>query len=599
MIRLLLLALATTGIVDLTEGWRYATTPPRATPPGSEVTWRDEVQQLPGHDYWYRTSLPAVMPADARLIFRSYTATFDVFVDQQRIYTFDDDGARGRLRLHVALLPAHAAGRTLTIRFPPGERRLPLLGGNPFVAAPSSVPAALMRLVTEPLHEEPGAVLIGAVVMFLGLASIAISRIRRGATSEALLWFGIFATLYGARLIVKSYVFLLVFGRSRLEAAYLESWITYAISIPGWMMARRLLGDGWKSTLRLQVWAFTLFAPVAIVSDLLRREPKSMESVNNVFVIVGGVCILINLLQPHARRTPELRVVLVGSAVFMTLALVNNLSALGVLPFESVPETLGFLLFVGTLNYAALRMFLRGERERVALEGELATARVIQRSLLPTSMPDVHGLRFAARYDPASAVAGDLYDFVAADETHVGLLVADVAGHGVPAALIASMVKVAVSSHVRLADDPATMLRELNDTLLRDVRRNFVTATYLWIDMHQRKVSVSNAGHAPPVIVRGDTVLELGPHGVLLGRFAIAAYGVETVPLVAGDRIAAWTDGIVETRNRRDEPFGEERLHDLLRKRATADDIVDAVLRWRAGDLADADDLTIVIVEVD
>lgn len=93
------------------------------------------------------------------------------------------------------------------------------------------------------------------------------------------------------------------------------------------------------------------------------------------------------------------------------------------------------------------------------------------------------------------------------------------------------MVKVAVSSHVRLANDPATMLRELNATLLRDVRRHFVTATYLWLDMEQRTITVSNAGHAPPVIVRGDSILELGPHGVLLGRFPIAAYGMESVQL--------------------------------------------------------------------
>jgi serine phosphatase RsbU (regulator of sigma subunit) len=241
-------------------------------------------------------------------------------------------------------------------------------------------------------------------------------------------------------------------------------------------------------------------------------------------------------------------------------------------------------------------MFVRGERERVALEGELATAREIQRSILPTTMPDVRGLRFAARYDPASSVAGDLYDFVAIDDAHAGVLVADVAGHGVPAALIASMVKVAVSSHTRLASDPAALLRELNTTLRRDVRRNFITATFLWLDMDARTVTVSNAGHMPPVLVRGNDLIELGPHGILLGRFAEASYASSTVALLPGDRIAAWTDGIVEARNARGEQFGEDRLFALLRARAPVDDVVNAVHTWRVQD--DADDLTIVVVEV-
>jgi len=599
MIRLFLIALATTGIVDLAEGWDYASTAPRGTPPGVEASWREEVEQSAERDWWYRILLPATFPADSRLVFRSYAGTFEVFVDAERIYSFHDPAASGRLRMHVAPLPARSAGRVLFFRFPGGsERTLPLLGGSPSVAYPGQVPEALVRAVITPLHEDLRDIVIGAILAIIGIASIAVSRLRRRANGGALLWFGIFALLYGARLLVDSYLPLLVFGRSRLQIDFIESWITYSISIPGWMVARKLLGDGWKSTLRWQVWAFTIFAPAAILADIVRGEPSSLESVNNVLVVIGGVIILINLAQPRARQAPGLRVVLFGSAVFMGSALMNNLASLGVLPIRSVDETMGFLAFVAALNYAAVREFLRGERERVALEGELSTARDIQRSLLPTQMPDVPGLSFAARYDPASAVAGDLYDFVAVDGAHVGVVVADVAGHGVPAALIASMVKVAVSSHVRLANDPPSLLRELNATLLRDVRRNFVTATYLWLDMEQRTVSVSNAGHAPPVLVRGQEILELGPHGVLLGRFAIASYGAATEPLLTGDRIAAWTDGIVEARNRRGEPFGEEQLHELLRRGASPDAIVDAVHTWREGETDDADDLTIVIVAV-
>jgi len=90
--------------------------------------------------------------------------------------------------------------------------------------------------------------------------------------------------------------------------------------------------------------------------------------------------------------------------------------------------------------------------------------------------------------------------------------------------------------------------------------------------------------------------VELGPHGVLLGRFAVASYSASVLSLSPGDRIVAWTDGISEARNARDEQFGEERLHALLRAGASVDEVVNAVHAWRVTD--DADDLTMVAVDL-
>ncbi len=294
----------------------------------------------------------------------------------------------------------------------------------------------------------------------------------------------------------------------------------------------------------------------------------------------------------------EFWVLLAGSTFFLLYALSRNLSSLHLLPWPEIDETLGFVVFVACLGYAALRAFVRGERHRLSMDGELAAAREIQRSILPTTMPDLPGLRFDVRYDPASSVAGDLYDFVAADASRVGLLVADVAGHGVPAALIASMVKIGVSSQSRLAHDPASMLAALNETLRRDVRHAFVTATYLYFDAGQHCVAVANAGHPPPLLIRDGLFRELGPTGVLLGRFGMVRYEAQQTTLVAGDRIVALTDGIVEARNTRGEPFGDERLRAIVQNGGSANAVINAVHRWRDRDASDADDLTIVIVDV-
>ncbi len=586
------LVLILAAVLELRDGWQYALTTPAAPQPGA---WSETIEARVDRDRWYRVTLPAATPRDAHLVFRSYVPAFELFVEQQQFYAFRDDGADGHLRLHDVALPAGAAGKRLFVHIDAGSD-LPLFGTAPLIASSSDAPLALARAAATPLRTNLRDLILGATLIILGVASIVISRVRRSSQAATLLWFGVFATLYGLRLIVNGY-FPLLLGASMRTMNYAEAFITYVISVPGWLLACALVGDGWKSALRWQVWVFAIFAPIGIAADLLRRDPGSMDGVNNVLVIIGGANIVFNLVVARPKATRELRVVLAGALLFLAFALVNNLSNLGVLPFGDFDETPGFIAFEAALTYAAVRMFVRGERERVALEGELATAREIQRSILPTTMPAVRGLQFAARYDPASSVAGDLYDFVAVDETHAGVLVADVAGHGVPAALIASMVKIAVSSHARLANDPAALLRELNATLRRDVRRNFITATYLWLDMNARTVTVCNAGHAPPVIVRGNDIIELGIHGILLGRFAVASYTSSTVDLLPGDRIVAWTDGITEARNARDEQFGEERLHALLRAGASVDEIVNAVHTWRTAD--DADDLTIVQVVSD
>lgn len=341
---------------------------------------------------------------------------------------------------------------------------------------------------------------------------------------------------------------------------------------------------------------FAVFAVIGIVSDLVMGRAGTMENVNNVLVVIGGLNILFNLLRTD-RKSLELRVVLIGSIIFMLFAFNNNLGNLGVLPWEYDDEAFGFLAFVSALGFAATRGFVRGERESIALDNELQTAREIQQSILPRSMPDVTGLRVHAGYVPATSVGGDMYSFLASDKNGAGVLVADVAGHGVPAALIASMLKIAVSSQARLADDPAALIGELNTILRRDVRRAFVTATYLWFDMTSREVAVCNAGHPPPLLLRDGEFLELGGAGVLLGRFADARYVAASTELNSGDRIVAYTDGIPEARNARDELLGEERLKEILRDGGSADDVLAAVHAWR-GNAEDADDLTIVVMDV-
>jgi sigma-B regulation protein RsbU (phosphoserine phosphatase) len=539
------------------------------------------------------TQLPA-SPEFTHLVFRAYVGELSVSVDGRRIYAFRDPQSDGRLTLHVAELPAGSAGKAIVFDVPHPPRQDIFIGAA-YLATEATLPFALDRVAASPLRENAPDIVLGFVLIVIGAIAFAASLVRRRGDVLALRAFGAFTLLYGLRLIVDT-TLPRFFGASVRGTEFTEAFITYVIPIAGWALPLRLIGNGWKSSLRLQVIGFAIFAPIGIISDLVIGTPASLENVNNVLVVIGGVNIMFNLLRPEHRRSPELRVILIGSLVFMAFAVNNNLVNLGVLPWDFHEEAPGFVVFVAALGYAATRAFLRGERESLAIQNELSTAREIQQSILPRAMPDLPGVRFDAGYVPATSVGGDMYSFLSTD-TGAGLLVADVAGHGVPAALIASMVKIAVSSQARLADDPAVLIAELNAILRRDVRRAFVTATYLWLDGPARRVTVCNAGHPPPLLYREGAFTELGGAGVLLGRFADARYVDVATELRPGDRIVAYTDGIPEARNAREEQFGEERLHELVRAGASADSVLVAVRGWRAVS-DDADDLTIVIVDV-
>jgi serine phosphatase RsbU (regulator of sigma subunit) len=257
-------------------------------------------------------------------------------------------------------------------------------------------------------------------------------------------------------------------------------------------------------------------------------------------------------------------------------------------------------------------LVLRGIREQLAqqlatIQKELETARQIQLSILPSAVPKIKDLDIAARYIPMTSVAGDFYDFIVVDEKHIGILVADVSGHGMPAALIASMLKIALSSQLSHAADPARVLLGLNETLCGKFQHHFVTAAYVFVDMENRKLTYAGAGH-PPLLLWGESggVRSVEENGLFLGKFSFATYTSVDLPIKAGDRILLYTDGIPETTNPAGIEFGTDGFREFLEvERSTsadrfADQLLDELSRWsarRANEDLD-DDITIVAIHV-
>jgi len=246
-------------------------------------------------------------------------------------------------------------------------------------------------------------------------------------------------------------------------------------------------------------------------------------------------------------------------------------------------------------------------RQLVAINNELEMARQIQLSILPRETPKLEGLDVAARYIPMSSLAGDFYDFLRVDEQHVGILIADVSGHGLPAALIASMLQTALAAQSPHASDPAQVLSGLNQALYGRFERHFVTAAYLFVDMENSTVNYAGAGHPPLLLwrARTGTTTAYTENGFLLGPFPDSSYSTLTFSLEKGDRIVLITDGIVEAKDSAAREFGIDRLrqimesgHDLPGNRF-AEALLQRLSSWseRAIGANQSDDITLLVID--
>jgi sigma-B regulation protein RsbU (phosphoserine phosphatase) len=329
-----------------------------------------------------------------------------------------------------------------------------------------------------------------------------------------------------------------------------------------------------------------------------------LHLINNVVVIAGLVFFLVRSVQASRSESENLRandfaVIRWGMVPFFALALWANIASVISISSPRL-EPFGFAVFLGSLGYVAARRALRRDQQLTEIQNELEVARRIQLSILPKAFKGSPHFQVAARYVPMTSVAGDFYDFVLADEHQAGLLIADVSGHGVPAALIASMVKLAAASQRLLAADPARLLAGMNSALLGNTQNQFVTAAYVHLDSQSRQLRYSAAGHPPMLLLRNGNVMQIQENGLMLAAFDFASYANATHPLEPGDRLLLYTDGLVEASNPSGDLLGQDALAGLLTVTATlppsaaADSIISSVLKWSA---KQDDDLTLLVCD--
>ncbi len=252
---------------------------------------------------------------------------------------------------------------------------------------------------------------------------------------------------------------------------------------------------------------------------------------------------------------------------------------------------------------------IRRITERVRMTKELEIARQVQMRLLPKKRPVVPGFDVSGMCIPAKETGGDYFDFIEMGDSKLGIVIGDVSGKGVPAAIYMTLTKGIIQSHSDNAVSPRDVLVKVNNLLYRTIDRDaFVSLFYAILDSEKKTIVYSRAGHNPVLHFRcaEEQCHLLEPNGIALGleRGDIFNRVIKenTIHLDAGDLLVFYTDGFTEAMNRRREEYGEERLMQIIQKNHTqpVDDIYEAILRdirRFVGDMPQQDDMTMIFIK--
>lgn len=243
------------------------------------------------------------------------------------------------------------------------------------------------------------------------------------------------------------------------------------------------------------------------------------------------------------------------------------------------------------------------EVDRRRLEDQMRLAREVQARLLPARAPRFAGFDLAGTSIPCFAIGGDYFDFIPLDDEHLGLVVADISGKGIPAALNMTAFRSVLRSQARRRRDPSHLANRVNELLPDTTGESaYVTCVYGVLDRSDPGLTYTNCGHNPPLLARADGRIEsLDRGGVPLGIFSDSRHETGVVALGPGDALVLYTDGVVECAGPGGEHFGLDRLREAVeRHRARpAAELLDAVVsavRASNGGETFPDDLTVVAV---
>src|SRR5882762_5384842 len=318
------------------------------------------------------------------------------------------------------------------------------------------------------------------------------------------------------------------------------------------------------------------------------------------------------ITSPDVRKNPNYINARSETRSEMVAPIISNTEVIGVFDLESdelnaySEDDLQVLMLLASQVAIIIEKVMLHEQliEKKRLEGQLEVARQVQLELLPASDPQLEGYDVSAYNFPTEEVSGDYYDWVRIFDDQIGLVIADVSGKGVPAALLMAFLRASLRAATHIGYSPHISMAKVNYLLWESIERNqFVTAFYGLLDATNKTLVYSNAGHNPPLLLDVDgsaRFLEQG--GVPLGMFRDTRYYEYYLTFEPGQLLVLYTDGVTEAFNSQEEEFGRDRLAESVRAARTlsAREMIDAVQRdifqWTDGRGAH-DDVTFFVIK--
>ena len=444
-------------------------------------------------------------------------------------------------------------------------------------------------------------------ICLMGGVAFASYAVRFRSRERDLLWIGLFAVLYGADLVFHSPVFQMGFS-SPTEIALFTPRILSACSIvPALLLFEDFYGRGWRSLLHWMIVGYGIAAAGVYAYMFIRHAPELMPSAALILVICVPLVLASGVITGYKPpRLEHANVLFVGLSCFFIAFSVDHLRNATDGHWKPGLEPFGAIVLLSCLSFVVAKRVLADERRLVSLNEEMHAAAAIQESILPRVVPTFQKARIAVRYIPLTAVAGDFYDFPKFSSASIDILLADVMGHGVPAALVASMVKVAVRTHSTEGSDPAQTIQTLNSILCDQVPGQYVTANYLHLNLVTMKGTYAAAAHPAPLLWNGARreLTTLNGGGLLLGVRKGESYSNSEFSLQPGDRLLVYTDGLTEAENLNGEAFGDLRLPGFMAQNVATDtdtfaqSLQKAVHEWsRSSKRGQTDDITFVVID--
>jgi sigma-B regulation protein RsbU (phosphoserine phosphatase) len=452
-------------------------------------------------------------------------------------------------------------------------------------------------------------VIAGTSIFTVGVLSLCAHFGSALSREKILLWFGLFAAPYGLALICRSIFLPESDGRTELFIVIVGKLVGLAATIPALLLFQEFYGTGWRLSSKWLVWVYASAVAGVLCLMAIHEHPRSIPSPGITLVILVPLVLLVNRIAGY--HPPPIKgrlAIFTGLLAFFLTFSYDHLAHWRSGNVRARTEPFGFIVLMFCLGYVVSRRVAVNESEWLSMSNEMQAARRIQTAILPSVIPTITGYSVAARYSPMTAVAGDYYGFPRSKPNYLDIIVADVLGHGVAAALVASMVKVSVFASAENQEGPATIIGDLNATLCKEASGQFATAVYLSLNRDSGIGTYSAAGHPPPLLWRHrkQRLQALDTPGLLLGVRSGEIFNESAFSFEAGDRLLVYSDGLTEADNKTGVSFGDGKLSELLAEKQMlpveqfATTLLEQVLAWSTHDSerSQADDITFVVVDL-